>query len=117
MQIAQQAGVTRPVFYFYFETKYAVVAAALEQVWNEFDAARTGVRPDDLGQDSVVITRLLIWDAFSVWRRHGALLNACAQARASDAQLDSMWRSFVGSQCHRVAQRPRRSRAHPANGG
>jgi TetR/AcrR family transcriptional regulator, ethionamide resistance regulator len=50
MQIAQQAGVTRPVFYFYFETKYAVVAAALEQVWNEFDAARTGVRPDDLGQ-------------------------------------------------------------------
>jgi hypothetical protein len=72
------------------KTKYAVVAAALEQVWNEFDAAR-GVRPDDLGQDPVVITRLLIWDAFSVWRRHGALLNACAQARASDAQLDAMY--------------------------
>ncbi|MFE3105607.1 TetR/AcrR family transcriptional regulator, partial [Nocardia tengchongensis] len=33
LRIAKHAGVSRPAFYFYFESKYSVVAAALEEVW------------------------------------------------------------------------------------
>jgi TetR/AcrR family transcriptional regulator, ethionamide resistance regulator len=102
MQIAQRAGVTRPVFYFYFETKYAAVAAALEQVWNEFDTARNSVDVDALGQDPAAITRRLVSDADAVWRRHRGLLNACVLARSSDPQLDAMWRVFNDTQTRRI---------------
>jgi AcrR family transcriptional regulator len=104
MQIAKHAGVTRPVFYFYFQTKYAVVGAALHDVWSEFDAARAGVRPQELGQDPAAITGRLIGDARAIWQRHGPLLNACVLARASDPQLDAMWTTFVESQAQRVAE-------------
>jgi TetR/AcrR family transcriptional regulator, ethionamide resistance regulator len=104
MRIAKEAGVTRPVFYFYFESKYAAVAAALELVWQEFDAARNLTNPGDVTSGPRAVTRQLLGNAVAVWRRNSGLLNACVLARTSDPQLDAMWRSFVTAQTRRIIE-------------
>ena len=69
MQIAKHVGVTRPVFYFYFESKYAVLAAALSQAWAEFDAARPLIDSLDATQPPQQVTRKLTRDAVEIWRK------------------------------------------------
>ena len=45
--VASAAGMSRPAFYFYFESKYAALWAALSGVWDEMEraAAVWGERP------------------------------------------------------------------------
>jgi AcrR family transcriptional regulator len=102
MQIARQAGVTRPVIYFYFESKYSIVAAALDEVWGEFESARSVDQWQDSDTPAEVIVRGMISAAFEIWHEHAALLNACIQARAADPQLAGMWDKFVTETGHQV---------------
>ena len=103
MQIAKHAGLTRPVIYFYFDSKYAIVAAALERVWGEFDAARTTFEKSDLHRPAAEVTHRLIADAVAVWDRHAPLLNACVQARGADPQLAALWEQWLRAQARRVS--------------
>ncbi|WP_345498404.1 TetR/AcrR family transcriptional regulator [Nocardia callitridis] len=101
--IARQAGVGRQAFYFYFESKYAVVAAALEQVWTELDTATAELADYDFQEPPAPFTIRMIDDAVVVWERHGALLNACLQARPSDPQLSDLWDTFLANLSGKLA--------------
>ncbi|WP_319448712.1 MULTISPECIES: TetR/AcrR family transcriptional regulator [unclassified Mycobacterium] len=104
MQIAKRAGVTRPVFYFYFDSKYAVLAAALSQVWAEFAAARPLTDGLDLTQPPGLITRNLTRDAIGIWREHHALIAAVVEARSSDEQLARLWDELTAQAGRQVCQ-------------
>jgi TetR/AcrR family transcriptional regulator, ethionamide resistance regulator len=104
MQIAKHAGVTRPVFYFYFESKYAVLAAALGQVWDEFAAARPAFDRLDLSRPPQEITRDLTGRAVAIWHRHSALITAVVEARSSDQQLALQWDELLGQTNRQLCQ-------------
>lgn len=104
MQIAKHAGVTRPVFYFYFASKYAVLAAALGQVWAEFAAARRLTDDLDLTQSPALITRSLTGAAVDVWHEHHALIAAVLEARSSDAALARLWDELTAEASRQVCQ-------------
>lgn len=94
-RITEHAGVTRPVFYFYFESKYTVVAAALEQVWSDLEEYRQSVASDVVVDSPFVVTRRQIAGAVDIWRRNSALLSAFAQGRRTDPQLGEMWSQLI----------------------
>lgn len=119
IQIASRAGVTRPAFYFYFESKYSVVAAALQQVWAEIDQATQALTTYDFEESPAAFSDRMIRSAVEVVREHSVLLNACAQARPSDPQLARMWDEFVASLTGKLAAFVVKLRAagriHPAS--
>jgi AcrR family transcriptional regulator len=93
-RIADGAGIARSGLYFYFDSKYAVLAAALDDVWAEFDEARTTpVVLDSL--IPVASIGQILRRAAQVWKAHGPLLRACEQARNQDPRLGEMWRDFT----------------------
>ena len=96
-RIAQHAGVTRPAFYFYFESKYAVLAVIFDEVWNELDTATRGLVDDVPDQPLVDFADQVLANAIDVWLEHAGLLNACVFARQSDAQLDQMWQRLMSN--------------------
>lgn len=102
-RIAETAGVTRPAFYFYFESKYSVVAAALEQFWTEIDAATEDLNSYDFAEAPADFSERIISAAIEVWQRHSPLVQACLQARHSDAQLSDLWDQFVGNLSTKLA--------------
>src|ERR1700752_3349816 len=103
-RIAQLAGVTRSAFYFYFESKYAVVSAALEQVWAEFDAATVELAENDVGEAPRTFNERMIGAAIQVvWQRNGPLRRACQQGRQSDPQLRGLWDRFVDNLSGKLA--------------
>ena len=101
-RIAEQAGVTRPAFYFYFDSKHAAVAAALQQVWADMEVATAGLDDFDFQEPSGVFSSRMIDNAVAVWRRHAPLLTACAQA--TDPQLTAIWDEFVGGLVSRLTR-------------
>jgi TetR/AcrR family transcriptional regulator, ethionamide resistance regulator len=104
MKIAKHAGVTRGVFYFYFESKYAVLAAALGRAWDEFAEARTLTADLDLSLPPAVLTRSLVRDAVNIWHRHHALIAAVVQARSSDDQLAQLWDGLTSGAARQVGR-------------
>lgn len=77
--LAAAAGISRTSFYFYFPTKHAVLAALLEEVWNQFASTHvwldsTGPSPDTLREQ--------LRAAAAIWREHAQIL-ACADAAGS----------------------------------
>ncbi|MGW5112732.1 TetR/AcrR family transcriptional regulator [Nocardia sp. NPDC004123] len=102
LRIAKHAGVSRPAFYFYFESKYSVVAAALEQVWTEIDQETSELTSYDNQEPPADFTIRMIDGAVAVWRHNAHLLNACAQSRDTDAQLRAMWDAFIGNLEHKL---------------
>ncbi|GAB2979119.1 TetR/AcrR family transcriptional regulator [Nocardioides montaniterrae] len=73
--IAKAAGVSRTAFYFYFPTKQAVVAALLDELWEEFGQTHgwfstTGPSRDDLLEHHRLVG--------AVWREHRSILTCTA---------------------------------------
>lgn len=93
--LARGAGISRPTFYFYFESKDAVLRALVEQVIDEADrnadAAMGGMDPsvDPAG----------VWKAinalFSTFGSHRAVTLAGAAARPNNADVRALWSRFM----------------------
>jgi AcrR family transcriptional regulator len=93
-EIAAAAGISRSSFYFYFDSKYAALAAALDTVSAEI-AAVTG----DFGRNRVepvaqFIPRMIA-DVAGLWRKHEHLLVGMADAAASDPAARQVWHAYM----------------------
>ena len=111
------AGVSRASFYFYFESKHAVLAALLGRVIGELHAAAdpwfegTSRHPDALREG--------LAGSVAVWRRHGPVLRAGAEAWRSDPEVGRLWAGFVEEFVRAAAKRidaDRRAGLAPAGG-
>lgn len=95
-QLARHAGVSRPLFYAYFDSKYDLLAAALSEVWEELESETqhlSAARPDD--GDLVGVVRRLVSETFDLWLRHRPLLQAFVQARHADPAIAEMWKRMI----------------------
>ncbi len=117
-QLASEAGVSRASFYFYFESKQAVLAALLDAVVGEVSEAaapwleRAGTHPPEALRQAVA-------GSVDVWRRHGAVLRAAVESSRSSPEIGELWRSQVGAFIDAAAaqiQRDRDAGEAPADG-
>ena len=97
-EIADDAGVRRSGFYFYFESKYTALAVLTADIWSEL-MVRTDsfARATEESTDEWV-TRIAE-TALALWQRNSPVLIAAVQAMPADAQIKKMWLEWN----HRVA--------------
>ena len=87
-ELTKRAGVTRPAFYFYFESKAAAMAAAAEEMYNDIFAA-TAVLVGEGDPASRIATT--IRGFVQTCAKHQHLFRAMLSARASSPQVRAKW--------------------------
>lgn len=108
--IAARAGISRSGFYFYFESKYAALSAALGDVWEEMmlaaDAFFAGVDapPSTWAGEAVDSVTAL-------WGRHATLLGGMVEAAASDPGARAVWDAWIDRFVVAIAERIAAERA------
>ena len=93
--LARGAGISRPTFYFYFESKDAVLLTLLDRVVEEADEARAAVRAALPPGDHVAHWRAVISAFHGTFARHRAVTLAAAEARVTNAEVRALWAAVL----------------------
>jgi AcrR family transcriptional regulator len=89
-ELAAGAGISRPTFYFYFQSREAVLRALAERIVDELlRSGEAWVRRG--GEAPAVAIRRGIEAHVAVWRAHGPVLRATLGAREHDSEMDRFW--------------------------
>lgn len=89
-ELAAGAGISRPTFYFYFESREALLAVLAERLLDElYRAADVWFRRSDESPADAV--RRAHEATLAVWRRHGPVLRATVRARDVDLGMGRFW--------------------------
>jgi AcrR family transcriptional regulator len=94
-QLASGAGISRPTFYFYFDSRESVIRALSEQVADGLLETVTtplghSAEPPD------VLIRAMAERYMHRWRREGPILRAMAPLYESDPEHRAFWDSITG---------------------
>jgi AcrR family transcriptional regulator len=96
-QIIAAAGISRATFYFYFSSKFAVLAGLVARVSEEiFDVVQPFVRcprEEDLQPQEAL--RQGLTAAVNLWQRHGPALRAIHEHWNATEQLRDLWTSVI----------------------
>jgi len=90
-RITESANITRSGFYFYFDSKYEVLAVAFGDLWAEMQATMHQFELRTTDEAPADYSRRTLGQALGVWRNNAPLINALMTARESDEQLRRMW--------------------------
>ncbi|GLY16889.1 HTH-type transcriptional regulator EthR [Kineosporia sp. NBRC 101677] len=91
-EIAGRAGISRPTFYFYFDTKHALLAAVLERVTQDkLQLALRGLAPEAPDDDPARTFRESYHEILRLWREHAAVVLAASDAMRSDPVLERVY--------------------------
>jgi AcrR family transcriptional regulator len=94
-RITEAARITRSGFYFYFDSKYAALAAALDDVWDELETRTHQFESRPADEDPVAYSRRMLTWSVDVWRHNAPLVNALMLARETDPRLRQMWDDWM----------------------
>jgi len=92
--ISERAGVARSGFYFYFDSKYAVLAVVLAEASDLLDSLTHHFAPREPGESPVAFAKRMVGSAAMVYANDDPVLRACAAARNTDAQIREMMDDF-----------------------
>jgi AcrR family transcriptional regulator len=92
--ISERAGVARSGFYFYFDSKYAVLAVILADAGELLDSLTHHFAPREPGETPAVFAKRMVGSAAAVYANDDPVLKACAVARNTDAQIGEMMDDF-----------------------
>jgi AcrR family transcriptional regulator len=108
--LAAGAGISRPSFYFYFESKHALLRALVERIADEMyaEAERWLERSDDPPAE---IAMRSIEAGARLWREHGPVLRAAVQAWGGVPEMHVFWEDTIGRFVRQAAQSIREERA------
>jgi AcrR family transcriptional regulator len=103
-ELAAGAGISRPTFYFYFESKTAVLRTLVEQLADAMyaDAATFLARSDE---DPEVAIAHSIGAAAEQWQEHGPVLRAAVEAWGTVPELQAFWEAIIGRFVDQAAAR------------
>jgi AcrR family transcriptional regulator len=88
--VIEKAEVSRGSFYFYFESKEAVVAALLERIIEEvYDASLPWMERGDIAPEPAL--REAIGASLALWRRHAPILRSTVESWQSDPGIRDLW--------------------------
>lgn len=109
-ELAREAGVSRASFYFYFESKRAVVAALLESVLDEiYEASKPWLERSDTAPGDAL--RQAAAGSLELWRRRGAVLRAAAETTRTSPEIGELWRGHIERFIDAAAAQIERDRA------
>jgi AcrR family transcriptional regulator len=94
--ISERAGVARSGFYFYFDSKYAVLAMILAESGELLDQLTHDFAPREPGETPEAFVKRMV-GAAAVHANNDPVLTACAVARNTDAQIREMMDDFYDS--------------------
>jgi AcrR family transcriptional regulator len=92
--ISERAGIARSGFYFYFDSKYAVLAAILADAGDLLDELTHHFAPREPGETPKDFAKRMVGSAAAVYANDDPVLAACAVARNTDAQIREMMDDF-----------------------
>ena len=88
--ISERAGVARSGFYFYFDSKYAVLAVILADAMEELDKLTHDFAPRDAGETPAAFAKRMVGSAAAVFASNDPVMRACTVAQNTDAQIREM---------------------------
>ena len=92
--ISERAGVARSGFYFYFDSKYAVLAVILADAGELLDELTHHFAPREPGETPEAFAKRMVGSAVAVYANDDPVMTACAVARLTDAQIREMMDDF-----------------------
>jgi AcrR family transcriptional regulator len=92
--ISERAGVARSGFYFYFDSKYAVLAVILAEASDLLDNLTHHFAPREPGETPAAFAKRMVGSAATVYANEDPVMTACAVARNSDPQIREMMDDF-----------------------
>jgi AcrR family transcriptional regulator len=92
--LAKGAGISRPTFYFYFQSKNAVLLSLLDQMNHQAHAALVALGPR-LSGDPATLWRARIEAFFEVSGSHRAVAVAGAAAKSSNPEVRQLWSTLM----------------------
>ncbi len=117
--ILKEAGVSRASFYFYFASKYALLAALTEHVVDEiYDATQTWLHRAD-GEPPYAALHAAMRAVLALWRTHGPVLRAMVESGPADPGTAAAWQRLTGRFTDAATEQIERERAAgiaPADG-
>ena len=95
-EVLEDAGVSRASFYFYFQSKHAIVAALLERIVDEvYTAASPWFERGETPPREALIAATS--GSLALWREHGAVMSAVIEHWASAPELREIWGGVMES--------------------
>ncbi|OSC39208.1 TetR/AcrR family transcriptional regulator [Mycobacterium decipiens] len=85
--ISLRAGVARSGFYFYFDSKYAVLAQILAEAAEELEERTHYFAPRQPGESPEQFAKRMVGSAAAVYAHNDPVMNACNAARHSDIEI------------------------------
>jgi AcrR family transcriptional regulator len=92
--ISERAGVARSGFYFYFDSKYEVLAFILKGALAELDTLTHDFAPRDSGESPSAFAKRMVGSAATVFASTDPIMAACTVAQSTDADIRSMMNDF-----------------------
>jgi AcrR family transcriptional regulator len=85
--ISERAGITRSGFYFYFESKYDVLALIFDEVTHELEELTHYFAPRGADETPEVFAKRMVGSAVTVYAHNDPIVTACYTARNTDAKI------------------------------
>lgn len=92
--ISDRAGVARSGFYFYFDSKYAVLAQILGEAAHELEELTQNFAPRGPDETPAEFARRMVGSAALVYAHNDPVMSACNIARTSDAEIREILDGF-----------------------
>ena len=92
--ISERAGVARSGFYFYFDSKYAVLAVMLADAMAELDKLTHDFAPREPGETPEAFAKRMVGSAAAMFASNDPVMRACTVAQNTDAQIGDMMNDF-----------------------
>ncbi|HZA09724.1 TetR/AcrR family transcriptional regulator [Mycobacterium sp.] len=88
--ISERAGITRSGFYFYFDSKYAVLAVILADGLEQLDELTHGFASREAGESPPEFAKRMVAAAAALFASNDPVMRACVVAQNTDAQIREM---------------------------
>ncbi|MEB3070880.1 TetR/AcrR family transcriptional regulator [[Mycobacterium] vasticus] len=85
--ISDRAGVARSGFYFYFDSKYAVLAQIMAEATRELEELTHYFAPRGVDESTAAFAERMVGSAAAVYAHNDPVMSACNAARNSDAEI------------------------------
>lgn len=85
--ISDRAGVARSGFYFYFDSKYAVLAQIMAEATRELEELTHYFEPRGADESTAAFAERMVGSAAAVYAHNDPVMSACNAARNSDAEI------------------------------
>lgn len=98
--ISDRAGVARSGFYFYFDSKYAVLAQILTEATHELQELTQYFAPRGPDESPAAFAKRMVGSAAIVYAQNDPVMSACNVARHTDAEI----RELLDQQVNQVIE-------------